>query len=74
MTNNHTKKSNHPKEFIKIKNMFQKKITSSKNKNKLSHPSPKKSKGNKKVTIGNVIAQKKKKKAKKRDNVTGVVV
>ena len=24
-TNNHTKKSNHPKFFIKIKNMFQKK-------------------------------------------------
>ena len=55
--------------------MFQKKITYSKNKNKLSRPSPKKSKGNKKVTIGNVIAQKKeKKKAKKRDNVTSVVV
>ena len=35
VTNNHTKKSNHPKFFIKIKNMFQKKITSSKNKNKL---------------------------------------
>ena len=30
MTNNHTKKSNHPKFFIKIKNMFQKK--------KKSHP------------------------------------
>ena len=42
--NNHTKKSNHPKFFIKIKNMFQKKITSNKNKNKLSCPSPKKSK------------------------------
>ena len=42
VTNNHTKKSNHPKFFIKIKNMFQKKITSSKNKNKLSCPSPKK--------------------------------
>ena len=41
-TNNHTKKSNHPKFFIKIKSMFQKKITSSKNKNKLSRPSPKK--------------------------------
>ena len=25
VTNNHTKKSNHPKFFIKIKNMFQKK-------------------------------------------------
>ena len=25
MTNNYTKKSNHPKFFIKIKNMFQKK-------------------------------------------------
>ena len=74
MTNNHIKKSNHPKEFIKIKNMFPKKITSSKNKNKLSRPSPKKSKGNNNVTIGNVIAQKKKKKAKKRDNITGVVV
>ena len=46
--------------------MFQKKITSSKNKNKLSRPSPKKSKGNKKVTIGNVIAQKKKKKKQKK--------
>ena len=48
MTNNHTKKSNHPNFFIKIKNMFQK-ITSNKNKNKLSHPSPKKSKEKRKL-------------------------
>ena len=62
MTNNHTKKSNHPKFFIKIKNMFQKKITSSKNKNKLSRPSPKKSKEKKirKKKGGNVNAQEKK--------------
>ena len=51
--------------------MFQNKITSSKNKNKLSRPSPKKSKGNKKVTID---CPEKEKKSKKRDNVTGVVV
>ena len=34
VTNNYTKKSNHPKNFIKIKNMFQKK----------SHPVKKKKK------------------------------
>ena len=33
VTNNHTKKSNHPKIFIKIKNMFQKKSHPVKNKN-----------------------------------------
>ena len=71
MTNNHTKKSNHPKKIIKIKKHVPKKITSSKNKNKLSRPSPKKSKGNKKVTID---CPEKEKKSKKRDNVTGVVV
>ena len=56
MTNNHTKNKNHPKFFIKIKKHVPKKITSSKNKNKLSRPSPKKSKEKKKVTTGNVIA------------------
>ena len=42
VTNNHTKKSNHPKFFYKNKNHVSKKITSNKNKNKLSCPSPKK--------------------------------
>ena len=42
VTNNHTKKSNHPKFFIKIKNMFQKKSHPVKKKKKLSRPSPKK--------------------------------
>ena len=67
VTNNHIKKSNHPKFFIKIKIMFQKKITSSKNKYKLLSPTQKKKtkkNGNvnaqerkkKEVTIGNVIA------------------
>ena len=60
MTNNHTKKSNHPKFFIKIKNMFQKKITSSKNKNKLSCPSPKKSKKKKKKKEAMLMPKKKK--------------
>ena len=85
MTNNHTKKSNHPKFFIKIKNMFQKKITYSKNKNNYHAQALRKSKekkiekkGNvnaqekKKVTTNNVIAKKKKRKeAKKRGNITG---
>ena len=44
VTNNYTKKSNHPKFFYKNKKYVPKKITSSKNKNKLSRPSPKKSK------------------------------
>ena len=62
VTNNHTKKSNHANFFIKIKNMFQKKITSSKNKNKLSCLSPKKSKEKKlEKKRGNVNAQGKKK-------------
>ena len=51
VTNNHTKKSNHPKNFIKIKIMFQKKITSNKNKYRLLSPSPKKSKEKKKAML-----------------------
>ena len=61
VTNNHTKKSNHPKNFIKIKIMFQKKITSNKNKYRLLSPSPKKSKEKKKWQLAMWLLRKKKK-------------
>ena len=67
VTNYHTKKSNHPKFFIKIKNKFQK-----------SHPvkikinyhaqALKNQKEKKKVTTGNVIPPSQKK-GKKRGNI-----
>ena len=70
VTNNHTKNSNHPKFFIKIKNMFQKKSHLVKIKIKYHAQAlknqKKKKRGNvnaqdkKKVTTGNMIAQKKK--------------
>ena len=72
-TNNHTKKSNHPKFFIKIKNMFQKK----------SHPIKIKINYHVQVLKNKKRKEKKKKKSdnwqrdcpekKKRVNVTGVV-
>ena len=86
MTNNHTKKSNHPNFFIKIKNMFQKKSHPIKIKinyhtQALKNQKKKKLKkrGNvnakkKKVTIGNVIALKKKKKKKKEAKKRGYII
>ena len=61
VTNNHTKKSNHPKFFIKIKSCSKKKITSNKNKYKLLSPSPKKSKEKKKWQLAMWLLRKKKK-------------
>ena len=64
VTNNHIKKSNHPKFFIKIKIMFQKKITSSKNKYKLLSPSPKKER-KKKAKSGATFLSKEERRKKK---------
>ena len=59
MTNNYTKKSNHPKNFIKIKNMFQKK--SHLVKIKINHHAQALKNQKKKKKICNVNAQEKKK-------------
>ena len=64
VTNNHTKKSNHPKFFIKIKNMFQKKSHPVKikiNYDAQTLKNQKKKKLEKKKKRGNVNAQEKKK-------------
>ena len=58
MTNNHTKRSNHPKFFIKIKNMLKKKKNTS-NKNINYHAQDLKKRKEKKEATGNVIAKKK---------------
>ena len=63
VTNNHTKKSNHPKFFIKIKIMFQKKSHPIKIKINYHAQALKnqKKKNRKKIKRGNVNAQEKKK-------------
>ena len=62
VTNNHTKKSNHPNFFIKIKNMFQKKSHPIKIKiNYHAQALKNKKKNRKKIKRGNVNAQEKKK-------------
>ena len=63
VTNNHTKKSNHPKFFIKIKIMFQKKwhpIKIKINYHAQALKNQKKKKNRKKIKRGNVNAQEKK--------------
>ena len=61
MTNNYTKKSNHPKFYIKIKNMFQKKSHLVKIKINYHAQALKNQKKKKKEKRGNVNAQEKKK-------------
>ena len=68
MTNNYTKKSNHPKFYIKIKNMFQKKSHLVKIKINYHAQALKNQKEKKKVTTGNVIPPSQKK-GKKRGNI-----
>ena len=69
-TNNHTKKSNHPKFFIKIKNMFQKKSHPIKIKINYHAQALKNQKKKKKWQLATWLP-KKKNKAKKTGNVTG---
>ena len=64
VTNNHTKKSNHPKFFVKIKIMFQKKSHPIKikiNYHAQALKNQKKKNRKKKIKRGNVNAQEKKK-------------
>ena len=61
MTNNHTKKSNHPNFFIKIKNMFQKKSHPIKIKINYHTQALKNQKKKKIKKRGNVNAKRKKK-------------